>query len=67
MTLSQENTKDGALYPKIEIDDVVFQLSKSGFNIQTEGELPVYKERAFEQGVKDWMISRMKETETNFK
>ena len=66
MTLTEEN-KDGALYPHIKIDDVVFQLAKNGFTINTNGDLPVYKERQFEKGVRDWMNSRIKETESNFK
>jgi translation elongation factor EF-1beta len=35
--------KDGYVYPKIELKDVAFTLNAKTFNIQGEGDLPLYK------------------------
>ena len=63
----QELSKEGFVYPKIEITEVVFQLDQKQFDIKLEGELPVYKTHRFEESIKKWMISSLKERETDFK
>ena len=56
MKLEQE-VMDGYVYPKIEIKDVAFTLNSKTFNIKGEGDLPLYKQHKFEEGIKTWLTS----------
>jgi len=51
MRMDQE-IKDGYVYPKIEIKDVAFTLNPKTFDIKGEGDLPLYKQHMFEEGIK---------------
>jgi len=55
MSLEQELTDEGNLYPKIEISDVAFTLHPDTFIVNASGDLPLYKSREFEEGIKKWM------------
>jgi CMP-2-keto-3-deoxyoctulosonic acid synthetase len=46
------------VYPKIEITEVVFQLMPDGYVINAQGDLPLYRNKQFEDGVKKWMKSQ---------
>jgi hypothetical protein len=59
ISLEQEQSKDGFVYPKMEITEVVFQLDKKMFNIKLEGDLPVYKAHSFEEAIKKWMVNSL--------
>ena len=45
ITLGQELSSEGNLYPKIEITDVAFTLHPDKFSVKSDGELSVYKNR----------------------
>lgn len=63
----QELTKDGFVYPKFDITEVVFQLDKKMFKIDLKGDLPVYKTHKFEESIKKWMTESLSEREKDFK
>ncbi len=43
------------MYPSIEVSDAVFTLKMNDLVVNASGELPLYKSREFEAGVKKWM------------
>lgn len=49
--------QDGNVYPKIEISDVAITIDPKTFLIKAKGDLPLYKQHQFEEGVKKWMQS----------
>ena len=53
----EQEVQDGYVYPKIEIKDVAFTLKANTFNFQGEGDLPLYKQHKFEEGIKKWLTS----------
>lgn len=55
MSLEQELTDEGNLYPKIEISEVAFTLQPDTFVVNAQGDLPLYKNHKFEEGIKKWM------------
>jgi len=55
MSLEQELTDEGNLYPKIEISEVAFTLHPDTFVVNAAGDLPLYKNHKFEEGIKKWM------------
>lgn len=67
MSPDQELSKEGFVYPKIEITEVVFQLDQKQFEIKLEGDLPVYKTHRFEESIKKWLTDSLKEREEDFK
>jgi len=67
MSLDQEKTPEGYVYPKIDITEVVFQLDSKMFDVKLEGDLPIYKTHQFEVGLKKWMNSTLSEREKDFK
>lgn len=67
MSLEQELTDEGNLYPKIEIAEVAFTLHPDTFIVNAQGELPLYKNRKFEEGIKKWMTLQIAQREAEFK
>lgn len=66
--LDQETKSDGFIYPRIVVADVVFQLQSTDLiDVKVQGDLPLYKSREFEKGVKKWMTSQMAHREAEFK
>lgn len=65
MRLEQEN-KDGYIYPKIELKDVAFTLNPKTFDIKGEGDLPLYKQHKFEEGIKKWLTGQLSLREKDF-
>ena len=65
MKLEQE-VKDGYVYPKIELKDVAFTLNSKTFDIKGEGDLPLYRQHQFEEGVKKWLTSQLTQREKDF-
>lgn len=66
MTLEQ-NVEDGNVYPSIEVSEVVFTLKMNDLVVNASGELPLYKSREFETGVKKWMKREISQREKDFK
>ena len=67
MSPDQEVSKQGYVYPKIDIAEVSFQLNNDNFMVQAHGDLPLYKSRKFEEGIKNWMISQIEERQKQFR
>jgi len=67
MSLDQEVTDEGNLYPKVEISEVAFTLHPEQFKVDVAGDLPLYKSREFEDAVKKWMNAEMSKREGEFK
>lgn len=67
ISLDQVLSKDGNLYPKLEIIEVNFTLLPESFIVNAKGDLPLYKSREFEQGIKNWMIDHIRNREIEFK
>lgn len=67
MSLEQELTDDGNLYPKIEISEVAFTLKPDTFIVNAQGDLPLYKNHLFEEGIKKWMTLQIAQREQEFK
>ena len=67
LTPDQEATEEGNVYPKIEITEAIFQLLPDGFVINAEGDLPLYRNKQFEEGVKKWMKAQSGHHEQAFK
>ena len=65
--LDTEISSDGFIYPKIAVEDVVFQLESKLIDVSVQGDLPLYKSREFEEGIKKWMTSQMTDREAEFK
>jgi len=47
------------LYPKIDITEVAFTLHPEIFGVGVSGDLPLYRSREFESGIKKWMASEI--------
>lgn len=62
----ETEVKDGNVYPKIEIKDVAFTLNPKTYNVQGEGDLPLYKQHQFEEGVKTWLSQQLTQREREF-
>lgn len=58
--------QEGNVYPKIELKDVAFTLDSKTFDIKGEGNLPLYKQHKFDDGIKQWMNSQLTERERHF-
>ena len=58
---------DGNVYPSIEVSDAVFTLKMNDLIVNASGELPLYKSREFEKGVKKWMKREISQREKDFK
>ena len=67
ISLDQVLQEDGNLLPKLEITEVNFTLLPESFVIKTQGDLPLYKTRTFEQGIRNWMIEHIRNREKEFK
>ena len=67
MSLEQELTGEGNLFPKIEITEVALTMHKETFGIESTGDLPLYKTHQFEEGIKTWFLASLSEREKDFK
>lgn len=60
-------TQEGNVYPFVEVKDVAFTLNAKTFQIKSEGDLPLYKTKKFEDGLKVWMQKELTEKEKLFR
>lgn len=67
LSLEQEYTEEGFVWPKVEVSEVSFALKPELFQVHLEGDLPVYKNRRFEQAVQKWLTDSLTARETDFK
>ena len=67
LSMDQELTDEGYVYPKISITDVAFTLQPDMFLVRASGDLPLYKNQQFETSIKKWLTGEMKKREEEFK
>lgn len=67
LSLDQEITEEGNLYPKIEITEAAFTLHPEVIGVSVSGDLPLYRSREFEAGINKWMRSQIAERENDFR
>ena len=67
LSLDQEITADGNLYPKIEVTEIAFTLHPEIFGVSVSGDLPLYRSREFEAGIRKWMASQIAQREHDFR
>lgn len=67
LSLDQEYTEEGFVWPKVEVSEVTFALKPELFRVHLEGDLPVYKNRRFEQAVQKWLTDSLTSREAEFK
>ena len=70
--LDTQLSQDGLIHPKIAINEITFQMHPDIFRrsdllkVDAKGDLPLYKSHKFEEGVKKFMIARLKDFEKLF-
>jgi len=67
LSLDQELSDEGYIYPRIEISEVAFTLHPDMFLVDAKGDLPLYRSHQFEEGIKAWMINQISLREKDFK
>lgn len=67
MTLDQEFSDQGFVWPKIDISEVSFALKKDLTRIHLEGDMPLYKNAKFEVAVEKWLQDSLSQREADFK
>lgn len=63
----EQTVEDGNVYPMIEVSEVAFTLLPNEFIVNAQGDLPLYKSRTFEEGIKKWMKKEISKREKEFK
>lgn len=56
LSLGEEYATWGSLYPKINVDQVTFQVQEDLIKVSASGSLPLYKSHDFEKAVKKWFV-----------
>jgi hypothetical protein len=67
MSLGEEYASWGSLYPRFNIDQVLFQIDNSLVTVSAFGDLPLYKSHQFEKSVKNWFVSQISKRQQEFK
>jgi hypothetical protein len=67
MRFGEEYSKWGSLYPRVNIEGVIFKVPDYEIVVSAQGDLPLYKSHTFEQSVKRWFVSQLSTRETYFK
>lgn len=67
MSLGEEYASWGLLYPRFNIDQVLFQIDESLITVSAFGDLPLYKSHQFEKSVKKWFMSQVSKRQADFK
>lgn len=67
LSLDQEVNDAGLLLPKIQVNEVVLQLHSSDFQVNVNGDMPVYRTSQFERAIRDWIKNSIKAREADFK
>lgn len=67
LTLGEEYAQWGSLYPRVNVDQVVFQVQNDLIVVSAFGDLPLYKSHEFEKSVKKWFINQLNKRQDDFK
>lgn len=59
--------KDGKKYPKIEVISNTFKIMNGTIVINAKGDMPQFKMKKFDKGIKDWLSSTDSVREAEFK
>lgn len=67
LSLGEEYATWGSLYPKINVDQVTFQVQEDLIKVSASGSLPLYKSHDFEKAVKKWFVQQLNKRQGDFK
>lgn len=67
VSLGEEYASWGSLYPRFNIEQVLFQVDESLLTVSAAGELPLYQSHNFEKAVKKWFIGHVAKRQNEFK
>ena len=67
VSLGEEYAAWGSLYPRFNIDQVLFQLDETLLTVSSFGELPLFQTHNFEKAVKKWFTSQVSKRQDEFK
>jgi len=67
LSLGEEYASWGSLYPRFNVDQVLFQIDNSLITVSAYGDLPLYQSHQFEKSVKNWFSSQITKRQQEFK
>lgn len=67
ISLGEEYASWGSLYPRLNIEQVLFQVDESLLSVSAAGELPLYQTHNFEKAVKKWFLEGIQKRQREFK
>jgi hypothetical protein len=66
MSLGEEYSSWGSLYPRFNINEVLFKLDESLVTVSAFGDIPLYKAHNFEKAVKKWFVGQLSKRQAEF-
>ena len=66
-SLGEEYAQWGALYPRLNIEQVTFQLNEPQIVVSVFGNVPLYQSHQFETAVKKWFMTQSAKRQEDFK
>ncbi len=67
LSLGEEYASWGSLYPRVNVDQVKFEVQPDFIIVSAFGDLPLYKSHEFEKSVKKWFVSQLSKRQDDFK
>lgn len=67
VSLGEEYASWGSLYPRLNIEQVLFQVDESLLSVTAAGDLPLYQTHNFEKAVKKWFLEGIQKRQREFK
>jgi len=67
VALGEEYAAWGSLYPRFNVEQVLFQVDSSLVTVSAYGQLPMYQSHNFEKEVKKWFVSQLGKRQAEFK
>ncbi|CDW76437.1 UNKNOWN [Stylonychia lemnae] len=67
LSLGEEYATWGSLYPRINVDQVIFQVQENLIVVSAFGDLPLYQSHQFELAVKKWFVNQLNKRQGDFK
>jgi hypothetical protein len=67
MTLGEEYSEWGSVYPRVNVDQVLMQIEEQFIVVSAFGNLPLYKSHQFEKAVKKWFVGQLAKRQDFFK
>ena len=67
LTLSEELSAWNSVYPRMNVNAVIFSIDENLIVVNAKGDLPLYKSHGFEEQVKKWFVRELSKREKDFK